>query len=92
MTVEEGDPYLTDRLRAEGINVEPRAEKWRFGELSVDKVKAQLDGNLEYEPPVYKSKPPQLCNGCPHVFSFKPLVNLNCIVAGDIGCYKPSLQ
>ena len=87
VTVEEGDPYLTDRLRAEGINVEPRAEKWRFGELSVDKVKAQLDGNLEYEPPVYKSKPPQLCNGCPHVFSFKPLVNLNCIVAGDIGCY-----
>lgn len=87
VTVEEGDPYLTDRLRAEGINVEPRAEKWRFGELNVDKVKAQLDGNLEYEPPVYKSKPPQLCNGCPHVFSFKPLVNLNCIVAGDIGCY-----
>ena len=32
VTVEEGDPYLTDRLRAEGINVEPRAEKWRFGE------------------------------------------------------------
>lgn len=87
VTVEEGDPYLTDKLRTEGINIEPRNEKWRFGELNVDKVRAQLDGNLDYQPLVMKSKPPQLCNGCPHTFSFKPLVNLNCIVAGDIGCY-----
>lgn len=87
VAVEEGDPYLADRLRAAGIGVEPRDEKWRFGELNVDRVRAQLAGDLSYEVPAVKSKPPQLCNGCPHVFSFKPLVNLGCIVAGDIGCY-----
>ena len=88
VAVEEGDPYLSDRLRAAGIAVEPRDEKWRFGELNVDRVRAQLAGDLSYEVPAVKSKPPQLCNGCPHVFSFKPLVNLGCIVAGDIGCYN----
>lgn len=87
VTVEEGDPYLCDKLRAAGINIEQRNEKWRYGELNVDRVRAQLQNDLTQEMPVLKMKPPQLCNGCPHVFSFKPLVNLHCIVAGDIGCY-----
>ena len=87
VVVEEGDPYMTTLLKAAGINVEDRAEKWRFGELNVDAVKAQIEGNLDFAQPVLKAKPPQLCKGCPHVFSFAPLVELGCIVAGDIGCY-----
>lgn len=87
IVVEEGDPYITTQLRAAGIDVEQRAEKWRFGEMNVDKVRAQIAGDLAFEMPVLKAKPPQLCAGCPHRFSFAPLVELNCIVSGDIGCY-----
>lgn len=87
VVVEEGDPYITTQLRAAGIPVEERAQEWRFGELNVDRVAAQLEGRTDYRPQVIKGKPPQLCPGCPHLFSFKPLVELNCIISGDIGCY-----
>ena len=87
IVVEEGDPYMTTQLLAAGANIEPRAQEWRFGELNVDRVKAQIDGNTDFRMPVRKGKPPMLCPGCPHIFSFKPLVELGCIVAGDIGCY-----
>ncbi len=87
IVVEEGDPYMTTQLLAAGANVEPRAQEWRFGELNVDRVKAQIDGDTTFKMPQLKQKPPMLCNGCPHIFSFKPLVDLGCIVAGDIGCY-----
>ena len=87
VVVEEGDPYMTTLLLAAGANVEPRAQEWRFGELNVDRVRAQLAGDTSFEMPKFKQKPPALCTGCPHIFSFKPLVELGCIVAGDIGCY-----
>lgn len=87
VVVEEGDPYMTTQLLAAGANVERRAEEWRFGELNVDRVKAQLAGDTDFRMPKLKMKPPMLCPGCPHIFSFKPLVELGCIVAGDIGCY-----
>jgi len=87
VVVEEGDPYMETQLRAAGANVEPRDQEWRFGELNVDRVKAQIAGDTSFRMPVLKQKPPMLCAGCPHIFSFKPLVELGCIVAGDIGCY-----
>ncbi len=87
VVVEEGDPYMTTQLLAAGANVEKRAKQWRFGELNVDRVRAQIAGDTSFEMPQIKQKPPQLCAGCPHIFSFKPLVDLGCIVAGDIGCY-----
>ncbi len=88
IVIEEGEPYMTDILRAAGIsNIVERAEVWRFGEFSVDRARAQIAGDTSYTAQVIKNKPPQLCQGCPHIFSFKPLVDLNCIVAGDIGCY-----
>lgn len=87
IVIEEGDPYMTTLLRAAGANVEPREEKWRFGEFTVDRAKAQIAGDLSYETPVIKQKPPQLCKGCPHIFSFQPMADMGCIVAGDIGCY-----
>lgn len=87
IVIEEGDPYLDTQIRAAGIKIEPRAEKWRFGEMNVDRAKAQIAGDLSYESPKLKMKPPQLCKGCPHISSFAPLVELGCIVTGDIGCY-----
>lgn len=87
VVIEEGDPYMNTLLLAAGANVEKRDEAWRFGEFNSDRAKAQIEGNLDYAAPVIKMKPPQLCKGCPHMFSFKPLVDLQCIVSGDIGCY-----
>lgn len=87
LVVEEGDPYMTTQLLARGAKIEPRDGHWRFGELNVDRVRAQISGDTSFEMPRLKQKPPMLCKGCPHIFSFKPLVDLNCIVCGDIGCY-----
>lgn len=88
VAIEECDPYLTDAIRAYGIkNMRKRNIKWHFGELNVDKTKAQLANDLSYDEPKLKSKPPQLCKGCPHTFSFQLLKDMGCIVAGDIGCY-----
>ena len=85
--IEEGDPYLADALRAAGIAVRSKPEPFRFGELSVDRVRRILadDGAAEPEPP--KGKPPALCEACPYHPVYATLRKLDCIVAGDIGCY-----
>jgi len=87
IAIEEGDPYLTTQLRAAGANLEARPETYRFGEFTVDRALAQIRGDTVEKTPAVKAKPPQLCNGCPHLFSFEPLVREGMIVAGDIGCY-----
>jgi indolepyruvate ferredoxin oxidoreductase alpha subunit len=87
VVVEEGDPYLADALRAAGIPVESKAEAFRFGELSVARIRKLLKGDTS---PAFKAppgKPPQLCPGCPHRLTFEILRKLDCIVSGDIGCY-----
>jgi indolepyruvate ferredoxin oxidoreductase alpha subunit len=43
------------------------------------------DASPEPEPP--KGKPPQLCEACPYHPVYGTLRKLDCIVAGDIGCY-----
>jgi indolepyruvate ferredoxin oxidoreductase alpha subunit len=85
--VEEGDPVLSDALRAAGIAVEPRPERFRFGELNVERVRRILarDESPEVEPP--KGRPPELCEACPYHPVYAALRKLDCIVAGDIGCY-----
>jgi indolepyruvate ferredoxin oxidoreductase alpha subunit len=87
VVIEEGDPYLLDAIRAAGLQVEGKAEEFRFGELNVDRVKRILgqDASRELVPP--PGKAPQLCQGCPHRSVFSALRNLDCIVASDIGCY-----
>ena len=96
VAIEEGDPYLNDALRAEGIHIEPRLESYRFGELSVNRVRQLLTGGEEPQTVPPRGKPPQLCEGCPHRATFGVLRELDCIVAGDIGCYTlaamPPLQ
>jgi indolepyruvate ferredoxin oxidoreductase alpha subunit len=87
IVIEEGDPWLVDALRAAGIAVEGKPEMYRFGELNVERVRRILAGDVspEFAPPT--GKPPQLCPGCPHRAVFETLGKLQCIVAGDIGCY-----
>jgi indolepyruvate ferredoxin oxidoreductase alpha subunit len=87
VVIEEGDPYLVETLRAEGIAVEGKAEMFRFGELNVDRVRRILAGDETPEAPPPLGKPPQLCPGCPHRTAFTTLREMGCIVAGDIGCY-----
>src|ERR1019366_5342294 len=87
VAIEEGDPYLSDALRAAGIPAEPRPDAFRFGELNVARVRRILAGDLTPEPAPPPGKPPEVCPGCPHRTVFHALRDLGCIVAGDIGCY-----
>lgn len=87
VVIEEGDPYLVDSIRAAGIAVEGADTMYRFGELSVGRVRRIIAGDLSPEPQPTPGKPPQLCKGCPHRVTFEALRDLGCIVAGDIGCY-----
>jgi len=85
--VEEGDPIFADALRAAGIPVEAKAPEFRFGEMSVERVRRVLGLDATPEPVPPKGKPPQLCDACPYHPVYSALRKLDCIVAGDIGCY-----
>jgi indolepyruvate ferredoxin oxidoreductase, alpha subunit len=87
VVIEEGDPVLAEACRAAGIAVESAPELYRFGELNVARVRRILAGDTSPEPAPPRGKPPQLCPGCPHRVSFELLRDMQCIVAGDIGCY-----
>ncbi len=87
LVIEEGDPVLADRLRAAGIPVESKPEMYRFGELNVPRVRRILAGDTTPEPPPAPGKPPELCKACPYRPVYNILRKLDCIVAGDIGCY-----
>ena len=60
---------------------------YRFGELDVARVRRILAGDLSPEPEAPPGKPPQLCEACPYHPVYATLRKLDCIVAGDIGCY-----
>ncbi len=87
VVVEEGDPFFVEQLRAAGIAVEGKPEAYRFGELSVDRVRRILAGDTSPEPAAMKGTPPRLCEACPYHPVYGTLRKLDCIVAGDIGCY-----
>jgi indolepyruvate ferredoxin oxidoreductase, alpha subunit len=87
VVVEEGDPYLADALRAAGIQVEAKDPAFRFGELNVERVRRILARDTSPEPELPRGKPPQLCEACPYHPVYGTLRKLDCIVAGDIGCY-----
>ena len=87
VVIEENDPYLADAIRAQGLKVESKPGMFRFGELNVNRVQRILANNTTAEPTRPPGKPPELCEGCSHRVVFQALHNLDCIVAGDIGCY-----
>jgi indolepyruvate ferredoxin oxidoreductase alpha subunit len=88
LVIEEGDPCLVEQLRAAGIAVEGKPEMYRFGELNVTRVRRIVAGDTSPETAAVPGKPPTLCQGCPHRTVFDVLKKLDCIVAGDIGCYS----
>jgi indolepyruvate ferredoxin oxidoreductase alpha subunit len=87
VVIEEGDPYLVEAARTAGIAVEDKPEMYRFGELNCARVRRILSRDCSPESKPVAGKPPALCPGCPHRTAFTALKNLDCIVAGDIGCY-----
>jgi indolepyruvate ferredoxin oxidoreductase alpha subunit len=87
VVVEEGDPVIADACLAAGLPVEGKDESFRFGEFSVERVRRLLGHDLSPEPEAPKGKPPQLCEACPYHPVYGTLRKLDCIVAGDIGCY-----
>ena len=87
VVLEEGDPILAEACLAAGVKVEGKAEMYRFGELSVGRVRRILAGDTTPEAAPPAGKPPQLCVGCPHRRTYEVLRDFGCIVAGDIGCY-----
>lgn len=87
VVIEEGDPFLEHELKAAGIPVEGKPEMYRFGELSVGRVRRILAGDVTPEAAPVPGKPPQLCVSCPHRSVFEILKKLGCTVSGDIGCY-----
>ncbi len=87
VVIEEGDPYLVECIRAAGIDVEGKADIFRFNELNVARVRRILAGETTEEVAPFTGRPPQLCKGCPHRTVFDVLGRLDCTVAGDIGCY-----
>ena len=87
VVIEEGDPFLVEQMRAAGIAVEGKPDMYRFGELSVDRVRRILRGDTTPEAPPPKPTPPRLCEACPYHPVYGTLKKLDCIVAGDIGCY-----
>jgi indolepyruvate ferredoxin oxidoreductase, alpha subunit len=106
--IEELDQYLTEQVRALGIEVVALPEELQLGELSPRRVKGALGvGGPETAsyPPApslqgggeeLPARPPQLCAGCPHRGPFHILRKLRVFVTGDIGCYTlgtlPPLQ
>ena len=87
LVIEEGDPFLSDALRAQGLAVDVQPRAFHFGELNVERVRRLVRRDETPEPTPVGGRPPQLCPGCPHRVSFETLRDLNCIVSGDIGCY-----
>ncbi len=87
VVVEEGDPFFLEQLRTAGIAVEGKPEAYRFGELNVERVRRILAGDASPEPALPGGTPPRLCDACPYHPVYGTLRKLDCIVAGDIGCY-----
>jgi indolepyruvate ferredoxin oxidoreductase alpha subunit len=88
LVIEEGDPYLVEAARTAGIAVEAASESFRFGELTVARVRRIVDRDKTPEVKPVPGKPPALCPGCPHRTAYTMLREMGCIVAGDIGCYS----
>lgn len=87
VVVEEGSRFLEENISLLGVDVEKRAEVFEFGELSVSRIKKQLANDVTAEESGAPGRPPALCPGCPHRKTYEVLRDLDCIVAGDIGCY-----
>jgi len=85
--VEEGDRIIEKDCRMIGVEVVGKPEEFIFGELDIARTTKLIAGDGSPDAPAPKGRPPQLCVGCPHRYSFQVLKDLDAIVTGDIGCY-----
>jgi indolepyruvate ferredoxin oxidoreductase alpha subunit len=101
LVIEEGYPYLERMLR--GVLPSPWTIEGREsgalpaeGELTPDLVRAALGlparPRTRIEIPDLPGRPPQLCQGCPHIDSYEAINEAlggygESIVTADIGCY-----
>lgn len=101
LVLEDGYPFVESRLR--GL-VAPRFEVLgrlsgevpATGELTPDIVRAALRlparRTLALQGLALPARPPQLCDGCPHAFAYRALIEAlagfeSPMVTSDIGCY-----
>lgn len=100
LILEEGYPLLEELLRGlldDGKNIKGRMDGTipRDGELNPNIVASAFGLQEEYGisvPPIVKSRPPSLCKGCPHIYSYNALNEALSLFAkgrvfSDIGCY-----
>jgi indolepyruvate ferredoxin oxidoreductase alpha subunit len=100
LILEEGYPILEELLRGildNGKKIMGRMDGTipRDGELNPNIVARAFGLQEEYGfdvPPIVKSRPPSLCKGCPHIYSYNALNEALSIYAkgrvfSDIGCY-----
>ncbi len=95
VVAEEVEPLIEQELKAAGITVRGKDLLPRFGEMSVDVLRAGLApltgediASLPTAPDLFP-RPPTMCAGCPHLSPFYALSKLsrNIVISGDIGCY-----
>ena len=100
LVLEDGYPFVEEAVKSYfdlGKKIKGRLDGTvpRDGELNPGRVAVALGMEVSHKrdvPPVVAARPPQLCKGCPHIYSYRAL---NEALAGlskgrvfaDIGCY-----
>jgi indolepyruvate ferredoxin oxidoreductase alpha subunit len=93
--IEEGEPFVEEQLRINGItNIIGKEKVPLMGELNPEILSHAFEGtpipeSYAKEVPV-PMRPPLFCLGCPHRAVFmvlKKMMKLNVVALGDIGCY-----
>ncbi len=97
MFVEEGEPYLEERIRSRflvdgiGSDVIP-VESELNPEIVRNGIQNGKQLPLTYSSVELPGRPPALCPGCPHRGAFHSLSKLRASSTGDIGCYTLGLM
>ncbi len=93
--IEEGEPFVEEQLRINGItNIVGKEKVPLMGELNPEILSHAIEGipipeSYAKEVPV-PMRLPLFCLGCPHRAVFmvlKKMMKLNVVALGDIGCY-----
>jgi len=89
IVIEELEGLIENDLKAAGIACEGKSLTGVQGELSVEKIRRAVLGEIIPAVPAAELpvRPPALCPGCPHRGIFYILKKLKINVMGDIGCY-----
>lgn len=94
LVIEEGDPYIENKVKAMGIPCVGKQKVPVLGELNTTIVRRAFFGEEQtagYDlETVAPPRPPVLCAGCPHRGYFYGILKnkKDIVVVGDIGCYS----